>query len=221
LQRQPSNASNTSSSKNMASTAHGRSWSQLPAEIMQQIVLLLLLHDRLASCALISTAWAAAVAAAPVSCVDLIQTDVASLEQIWQRCLAKLDCQQLTSVRLGVDDPFHLHHRALVKGLPAGLQALDLSGLSLGLNASAEQLQSARRLLSSHGHSSSDTGGTSADEAVQAAHVEHGLPVDALASLTRLQLEHMRLHKDRLAPGRHSSIHAAFRLAPPPHAQGW
>jgi hypothetical protein len=43
----------------MASTAHNsisRSWSELPAEIMQQIVLLLPLQDRLTSCALISTA---------------------------------------------------------------------------------------------------------------------------------------------------------------------
>ena len=81
-------------------------WSDLPAEIMQQIVQHLPLQDRLVSCALISTAWAAAEAAAPRSCVDLVQEDADSLQQAWQRCLAKLNCQQLTSVRLAIDDPF-------------------------------------------------------------------------------------------------------------------
>ena len=89
----------------MASHPHGSSSSsrlELPAEIMQQIVQHLSLQDRLVSCALISTAWAAAAAAAPVRCVDLVQRKADSLA--WQRCLAKLNCQQLTSVRLAVDD---------------------------------------------------------------------------------------------------------------------
>jgi hypothetical protein len=191
----------TSSSSNMTSTAHSSSsriWSELPAEIMQQIVLLLPLQDRLTSCALISTAWAAAVAAAPVSCVELEHRDAASVQRVWQRYLAKLDCQQLTRVRLAVDNPFEKYHKGWscpVKGLPAGLQDLELSGLSLGLNASAEQLQSARRLRAAHtGDNSDSEGGTAAAAAAAAAKaekVQHGLPVDALASLTRLRLDNV------------------------------
>jgi hypothetical protein len=187
----------------MASQAHGSSsssWAELPAEIMQQIVQQLPLRDRLNSCSLISPAWAAAVAAAPVSCVDLARSTAASLQRAWQRYLAKLDCQQLTSVRLAVDHPSCVdNNTSLVKGLPAGLHSLDLSGLPLRLNASVELLQSARRLLPAYLHSSSDDMPAAA-AATQAAQVKPGVPVDALASLTRLQLDSVRLQTDRFQP---------------------
>jgi hypothetical protein len=163
---------------------------------MQQIVLLLPLQDRLVSCALVSTAWSAAAAAAPVSCVELEHQDAESLQPLWQHHLAKLNCQQLSSVRLAVDHPSgNTLCRTVIRDLPAGLHAFDLSGLPLRLNASAEQLQSARRLVSDHSSSSSssdDEPGMPAATA-QAAQAKHGVPVDALASLKRLRLERVGL----------------------------
>ena len=58
-------------------------------------------------------------------------------------------------------------------------------------------------MLSAHSGSSSDGGGGTA-AAAQAAQVEHGLPVDAFASLTRLQLDTLRLQTDFWTAGPHS-----------------
>lgn len=204
------------------SSAPTGNWSQLPQEVLVDVLRRVPQSDRLDSCAGVSTAWLAAVCEATDS-LSLLQQSPEQLQAAWRQYAAWLG-PHLTSLHVEVDWRHYPNGSCVLEHLPcARLQELTLQSVSLMIAGGALHAVTALTRLHVAEGRLGDCAALAALTSIQHLHLSNPCPKErcelpscvlhALSELTHLHLHNIDVSDDFVLSGRGICLPSLQHLA--------